>query len=148
METGKIIKFIKRGAFTLGLFALGCASVMNPYEGDFTCPMNEQGKCVPLKEAYEESRVLKLEEKTQPKNIPYSPVEEEYRDALFSKLANLLKEPKTPVVAQPKIVRVMMLPYQGDSGKELYSARYIYLMVDEPKWILQNLMNLPPEENQ
>jgi len=40
----------------------------------------------------------------------------------------------------------MMLPYQGDSGKELYSARYIYLMVDEPKWILQNLTNLPPEE--
>ncbi|WP_028845497.1 TraV family lipoprotein [Thermodesulfovibrio thiophilus] len=146
METWKITRFIKKGVFMLGVFALGCASAMNPYEDDFTCPMNEKGKCVPIKQAYEESKVLKLEEKaTQPKEAVYSPLEEEYKDALFSKLANLLREPKTPVIAQPKIVRVMMLPYQGDSGKELYSARYIYLMVDEPKWILQNLTNLPPE---
>jgi len=39
--------------------------------------------------------VLKLEEKaTQPKEAVYSPLEEEYKDALFSKLANLLREPK------------------------------------------------------
>ncbi|MDH5543683.1 MAG: TraV family lipoprotein [Nitrospinota bacterium] len=37
------------------LFASACASVMNPYEGDFTCPKTHNGKCVSINEAYEES---------------------------------------------------------------------------------------------
>lgn len=101
--------------------------------------------------AYEESikpQLITLEEKKPAKtSSEYNPVEAEYRDALFQRLTKLLKEPKTPIVANPKIVRVMILPYQGDSGKELYSARYIYLMVEEPKWMLQNFIDFPPEEN-
>ena len=37
------------------LFVSACASVMNPYEGDFTCPKTHNGKCVSINEAYEES---------------------------------------------------------------------------------------------
>lgn len=131
------------------LVVFGCASAMNPYSENFTCPIMENGKCVPISQAYQESvtgQQITLEEKKQKEQSDYSPVEEAYRDALFMKLSNLLREPKTPLVVPPKVVRVMILPYQDATGKEFYSARYIYTIVEEPQWILQNLKALPPEE--
>lgn len=133
--------------------AYGCASVVNPYSESFTCPLMEEGKCVPIKEAYNESLkgyTLKLEETKDAKNLTkeYDPVQESYRTALFDKLTKLLRDPKTPILAPPKIVRVMILPYQDSQGKEFYSTRYIYLVVEDPQWILQNINTLPSEESE
>jgi conjugal transfer pilus assembly protein TraV len=113
----------------------------------------EEGKCVPIKEAYNESLkgyTLKLEETKDTKNLAkeYDPVQESYRTALFDKLTKLLRDPKTPILAPPKIVRVMILPYQDSQGKEFYSTRYIYLVVEDPQWILQNINTLPSEESE
>lgn len=131
----------------------GCASVMNPYSENFSCPLMENGKCVSIQHAYQESvtgKPITLEEQKPKKEqlSEYSPVEDAYKDALFTKLSQLLKDPKTPLIAPPKIVRVMILPYQDTTGKEFYSARYVYTLVDEPQWILQNLKSLPLEEEQ
>ncbi len=153
MET-KTVK-CKVKALALGVIStlvFGCASAMNPYSGSFTCPQMEEGKCVPISQAYQESVMgypISLEEKKKASDqFEYSPVEDVYKDALFMKLSQLLKEPKTPVLAPPKIVRIMILPYQDGAGKEFYSARYIYTIVEEPQWILQNLKTLPPEEQE
>ena len=55
------------------LFASGaCASVMNPYEGDFTCPKTNNGKCVSINEAYEESINGKKVEKPKAETKPVS----------------------------------------------------------------------------
>ncbi|MEM3580389.1 MAG: TraV family lipoprotein [Candidatus Bathyarchaeia archaeon] len=136
----------------ISVFTFGCASVMNPYSEKFTCPQMEEGKCVSIGQAYQESvtgKPITLEEQKKEKpQSEYSPVEEVYRDALFTKLSQLLKEPRTPLLAPPKIVRVMILPYQDATGKEFYSARYVYVLVEEPQWILQNLLSLPAEEEQ
>lgn len=147
---------IKRGTklllILISVVVFGCASAMNPYSENFTCPIMEHGKCVPIQQAYQESvtgKPITLEEQKKEKPQPeYSPVEDVYRDALFTKLSQLLKEPRTPLLAPPKVVRVMILPYQDTTGKEFYSARYVYTLVEEPQWILQNLKSLPLEEEQ
>ena len=58
---------------SIALFVLdGCASVMNPYEGDFTCPKTKNGKCVSINEAYEESISGKEQEKPEGDTKPVS----------------------------------------------------------------------------
>jgi conjugal transfer pilus assembly protein TraV len=64
----------------------------------------------------------------------------DYQEALYKELAGLLKEPLTPIVAPPKVMRVLLLPYKGDSN-ELYMLRYIYFFVEEPKWILGDYLS-------
>ncbi len=144
----------KISKFLLGLASLtafGCASTMNPYSENFTCPISEQGKCVPIQQAYQESvqnYKITLNERTERNDLlkqDFAPVEDVYKDALFNKLSQLLKDPKSPILAPPKIVRVMILPYQGENGKEFYSARYVYVLVEEPQWILQNLTSMPQD---
>jgi conjugal transfer pilus assembly protein TraV len=58
-----------------------------------------------------------------------------YQREVNKKLTGMLKKPNTPLLAPPKIMRVLMLPYKGD-GNELYMMRYIYLMADEPRWVV------------
>ena len=59
----------------------------------------------------------------------------QYRSALFDKFNGLLKEPKTPIVAPQKVMRVLLLPYTGQEN-EFYMLRYVYFFVDKPRWIL------------
>ena len=58
-----------------------------------------------------------------------------YRSALFDKFGGLLTEPQTPVVAPPKVMRVLLLPYTGQEN-EFYMLRYVYFFVDKPRWLL------------
>ncbi|MBI3754640.1 MAG: TraV family lipoprotein, partial [Deltaproteobacteria bacterium] len=54
--------------------------------------------------------------------------------ALQEKLTDLIKNPVTPVVVPPKALRVLMFPYANKS--ELYMPRYIYILVDDPRWVV------------
>ena len=58
-----------------------------------------------------------------------------YKTSLYKRLDSLLQEPKMPVVAPPKVMRILMLPYKGQEG-EFYMMRHLYFFVDEPRWIL------------
>ncbi|RMG00391.1 MAG: hypothetical protein D6726_11305 [Nitrospirae bacterium] len=50
-------------------------------------------------------------------------------------MKGLLAEPKTPIVKPPKIMRILVLAYpEGES--RLYMPRYIYTIVDSPKWVV------------
>jgi len=70
--------------------------------------------------------------------------ETEYRKAVNQKLVSMLKEPNTPLLAAPQIMRVLILPYRGDQN-ELYMMRYVYLLTDDPKWVIGNYL-IDPEE--
>jgi len=59
----------------------------------------------------------------------------EYQKAVHQKIAAMLKEPNTPLVAPPQVMRILVLPYKGDQS-ELYMMRYIYLLVDESQWVM------------
>ena len=134
----------------LSAFLSGCASVFNPYESDFQCPETDRGKCVSVQDAYGESMQKNLSKenkeelksgKTKENNaLGSQDKKNDYQEALYKELAGLLKEPITPVVAPPKVMRVLLLPYKGDAN-ELYMLRYIYFFVEEPKWILGDYLH-------
>lgn len=128
----------------------GCSHVLNPYSSQFSCPHLENGKCVDIDEAHDESLA-----KTGVKNRdsrhtcggkdcagtvtrPGTAVNTAniyYQDELHKKIAGLLEQPVTPVVAPPTVMRILMLPYKGDEN-ELYMYRYVYLVIDGPHWVM------------
>jgi conjugal transfer pilus assembly protein TraV len=157
MRSGLII-FIC--TFSFSLLNTGCSSILNPYSSDFSCPKAENGKCIDIETAHEESLA-----KTNRKNseTPKQAGEGKdcnrtgkttktgsdddpivpgiaYQDELHKKLAGLLAQPITPVIAPPTVMRVLMLPYQGDEN-ELYMQRYVYIMVDGPKWVMGDYLS-------
>lgn len=111
----------------------GCATIMNPYNEDFSCPETDNGKCVGVPEAYDESA-----------NPPrpgleageggVSPARAEYMESLYERLREGISEPSPPAMTPPKVLRVLLLPYEGADGA-LYEARYVFMMVDPPRWI-------------
>ncbi len=128
----------------------GCASVMNPYDSEFTCPMADKGKCVSLQRAYEESmkdntggEALQAElkgnggERLQgPKLLAANNTP--YQQAFYKKVTNLLESPETPMIVTSQALRVLVLPYKGDDNM-LFMQRYVYFFVDDPRWVLDNL---------
>jgi len=59
----------------------------------------------------------------------------QYQNAVYSRLTGLLEQPETPMVDPPRIMRVLILPYEDDS-KVLYMPRYTYLKVEESRWVV------------
>ncbi len=126
------------------LFLSGCAGVVNPYKGSFTCPEASDGKCVGIPEAYQESIASTSVKAWLQAEAGPNPIEQEYASSLFLKLQKMLKEPKTPMLYPPTVIRVLILPYE-EEGKNFYNARFVYSIVDDPKWILQNIINMPAD---
>lgn len=125
----------------------GC-SILNPYKSEFTCPQKENGKCVGVEKAYDES-LTKGKEKSEdssPARKTSAPEKASgegsgrksellYQEEVYRKLAGLLREPVTPLVAPPRVMRVLLLPYKGEGG-ELFMPRYVYFMAENPQWIM------------
>jgi len=125
------------GALLLALLA-SCNTVgntINPYKSNFNCPYKESGKCISMTGAYEESR-RELAQPTDPAKEGLTPTsgEKAYQEGVYKKLAGLLEEPKTPLIAPPKVMRVLLLPYKND--RDLYMYRYAYFVVDDFRWVL------------
>ncbi len=53
-------------------------------------------------------------------------------------VAGLLQEEKKPLLQPPKILQVLLLPYKGEGG-ELFMSRYVYVKIENSKWILTDL---------
>lgn len=148
----KMILFI-----TSVLVLSGCAGVMNPYSSDFQCPETEKGKCVSVQTAYKESTGKKNEAGKAENKSVLKEIEDRhtdrpndvalYQSALYDRLNRLLTRPESPVVVPPQVMRVFILPYTGDE-RELYMYRYVYMFVDEPRWLLKNLLSESGEAEQ
>lgn len=123
--------------FLLLLLVLPLAGCLNPYTGDFKCPKTYNGKCVSVSDAYDES--LGKAPEPGPQTGPGL-----FRGALYDRMAGLLKEPEPPMVVPPKVMRVLMLPYEGQD-EELYLFRYAYIFTDRPRWVLTDPLDKPME---
>ncbi len=120
----------------IGLVVFGLLAGCNPYASEFTCPKTENGKCVSVADAYAESlRPEPFDDGKRKDSKKSVPEDMSWQGEMQKKIANLLKEPNTPLVAQPNVMRVLMLPYRGDQN-ELYMLRYVYLFLDEPRWVM------------
>ena len=137
--------------FIFALALSGCAGVMNPYHGSFQCPHFKNGRCVSVEDAYKESTGQyhdlwkegtsagggadndgQIQEAGRKKSIA-----NEYQSALYGRMAGLLKSPVSPMVVPPQVMRVLILPYTGKDN-ELYMARYVYLFLSGPRWLLND----------
>jgi conjugal transfer pilus assembly protein TraV len=115
-----------------------CSTVgntINPYKSNFNCSYKESGKCISMTGAYEESR-LDRTQSMDPAKAALLPTtgEKAYQEGVYKKLAGLLDEPKTPLIAPPKVMRVLLLPYKND--RDLYMYRYAYFVVDDFRWVI------------
>lgn len=154
---------MKKALITIGMLTMSGCALLNPYESSFSCPETSNGKCVSVQTAYKESTASPGKSSEAPaehkeddcnadsaaaglctegkKDISLHPSAKEngtynrYQSALFDKFSGLLKEPVTPVVAPPKTMRVLLLPYTGQDN-EFYMLRYVYFFVDEPRWLM------------
>ena len=131
--------------FIVSLFLAGC-SVFNPYHSQFMCPNPYPGKCVPLKQAYEESKKNvepgnESEKKDKKSDISENKIKESseeeyiYRTEFYKEMASILKQPSTPFVVPPKVMRVLILPYTTKSNT-LEMSRYVYFFATLPRWVL------------
>jgi len=114
-------------------------NAINPYKSNFNCPYKESGRCISMTGAYDESRKGDPH-LTNPALDPAKAVlvhtssEKAYQEGVYKKLTGLLEEPKTPLIAPPKVMRVLLLPYKND--RDLYMYRYAYFVVDDFRWVL------------
>ncbi len=108
---------------------------VNPYEENFKCKArDETGKCIDTPSAYKEARYPKVD--SAPEGLPVSYLND--NDQRYRMVAGLLDVPKKPILQPPKIMRVLLLPYEGE-GEELFMTRYVYLKVEESDWILSDI---------
>ncbi len=121
----------RQGALLLlPLLLAGCGAALNPYNENFRCQAPEDsGQCVDTKTAYEEAIGFGRGTPGKP-----STAEESAEAARLSRLSDLLRAPQTPMIAPPRVLRVLILPYKG-SG-DLFMARYAYLQVEPANWVL------------
>ncbi len=146
--------------FALLVATCGC-SMLNPYDSEFPCKGGYPGKCTSVREAHLESLAgTDGGNKQKPcsdgncqsdtssdellRNNDAKASEGAYKASLYRRLDGLLQEPKMPVVAPPKVMRILMLPYKGQDG-EFYMMRYLYFFVDEPRWVLGDSIEEIPE---
>ena len=70
-----------------------------------------------------------------------------YREKLFKELKDLLSEPEKPIVVPPKVVRVLVLSTLAKESRDreiFISPRYIFFMLDRPRWLLHKVDETVP----
>lgn len=153
-----MIRFVKFAISIISLGAVAGCAVLNPYEPEFPCKGGYGGKCSSVRDAHLESLAGLdggVKERRSPppcegeecqsrkaasgdallRSSESKSAEGAYKESLYKRLDTLLQEPKMPVVAPPKVMRILMLPYKGQEG-EFYMMRHLYFFVDDAKWVL------------
>ena len=112
-----------------------CATMLNPYENGFKCPKTQNGKCITVEEAYNES--LQSSKKLKNKKTNNS-LEAEYKKTIYKEWTSTLKLPKKPIITSPDLMYVVILPYKETNNNILYMHREIFMMLDKPKFVLED----------
>jgi conjugal transfer pilus assembly protein TraV len=127
------------GLLLFVLLLSSCApvkDVINPYNEDFKCrAKDDSGKCIDTPTAYQEAR---YPEAKQEQPTPGDAMKQAAQDKRYQILTELLQEPKKPVLQPPKILRVLLLPYQGEQ-EELFMTRFVYVKIEDSRWVLTDL---------
>jgi len=133
----------------VAMMLFSSCAVFNPYNENFTCAKSENGKCGTIDEAYVTSlKASDTRQQDNKKNDNPAPMstgpETSYKDAVYKRLAGLIKEPVAPVVVPPEVLRVLLLSYTSDKN-DLFMPRFVYTLVGNPKWIVTEPFGLSKE---
>lgn len=151
MKTNLIVNAV--AIVLLGM--LGGCSLFFPYESDFSCNKKDNyGKCMSMQDSYDEA-VTGVE--TQPHMKPASEQDDDekdmkkaemkpaapsagygdYVDNMYLSMSRQLRQPISPRVTQPKVIRALVLAYPKDGDNAvLLDARYVHLIVDQPRFVM------------
>ena len=133
-------KILRYSCFVFLLLFQSCAPLqdaINPYEENFKCKANDDaGECIDTPTAYQKARYPEPESSAEQNVIDES--RQVIQDNRYKILTDLLEEPEKPMLQPPKILRVLLLPYKGE-GDELFMTRFVYLKIEDSKWILTDL---------
>lgn len=159
------VRFFQFLAIILCLGLASCATIkdiVNPYDEDFHCRAKDsEGKCVDTPTAYQDARYPQpiaegqpspdsskksnavylfgsaiTEDQTAP--VPLVSVKDVAKASQYKAITDLLENPKAPLLAPPKVLRVLILPYKGEKN-ELFMTRYAYLEIEKAAWILTDI---------
>jgi hypothetical protein len=96
----------------------------------------------------QQTNIRHIEPKVEVKREKEKEEESLYRRELMEKLMRMVREEPTPLALPPTVLRVFVLPYVDDQGR-LITQHYMYIKVDEGKWILGDYLlkkGQPPRE--
>ncbi len=133
-------KILRYSCFVFILLFQACAPLqdaINPYEENFRCKAKDDaGECIDTPTAYKNARYSKPVSSAEQDLIDKN--KQIIQDNRYKILTDLLEEPEKPMLQPPKILRVLLLPYKGEDD-ELFMTRYVYLKIEDSKWILTDL---------
>ncbi len=133
-------KILQYSCFVFLLLFQACAPLqdaINPYEENFRCKAKDDaGECIDTPTAYKKARYPEPELSAEQDVIDES--KQAIQDNRYKILTDLLEKPEKPMLQPPKILRVLLLPYRGEDN-ELFMTRYVYLKIEDSKWILTDL---------
>ncbi|MEJ7933971.1 TraV family lipoprotein [Sphingobium sp. AN558] len=165
-------KTARRLASTLCLLAVlpGCTAIgsaLSPYPEKFSCKNSDHGQCIHPEQAYADAQAgrpsrsdpaLTNDKKmldggqhagpsrsrarrgASPQETPYLG----YRDSVYRELKGLIDAPVTPMLRPGRSVRTLILPYADrERPDRLYMPRYVYSMVDTPRWVVADYLVTP-----
>ena len=141
----------------------GCS--MLPYENDYSCHLKDNyGKCISVESAYKEAVTGESQgEAMKPRskqgfrnrqknneNIQISKnlgnAYDNYRDRTYQQLGEIIKKPNTPLLQPPKVIRTLVVSYSPSTKQDtLYMPRYVYTVIQDPKWVLGQYLHGKPE---
>ena len=135
-----IAPLLRYSSLLLLILISGCAPLqetVNPYNENFKCrARDDAGECIDTPTAYKKARYP--EPVSGDEGEPATGIAHEIQDNRYRLVAGLLQEEKKPLLQPPKILRVLLLPYKGE-GDELFMSRYVYVKIEDSKWILTDL---------
>lgn len=141
------------------LGAAGCAG-LTPYEDDFACKNKDFGQCIHPEEAYRQAAASASDAgadaksssaKSRPRSrdsiLAASGGYDGYRQALYTQLAALIEAPVTPMVAPPKTIRTLILPYADSKAeRRLFMPRFVYSVLEGPRFVLGDYLSAPAND--
>ncbi len=107
-----------------------------PYSSKFSCPEGDKGKCQSIEQTYKESYGRNLSPATEKDDhSPSSPTEGTAIEQVFNQS---VFEKELPLVMPAEVMRIKILPYRAEPAV-LYMGRYVYVIKDSPKFLLEEL---------
>lgn len=160
-------------ALLLATTLSGCTAIgsaLSPYPEKFSCKNSDHGQCIHPEQALADAQAnrpsrsmpaLTNDKKllrnqggdgatssrhgrrgSQPAEGAYSG----YRDSVYRELKGLVDAPVTPMLRPGRSVRTLILPYADrERPDRLYMPRYVYSMVETPRWVVADYLVTPIE---
>jgi conjugal transfer pilus assembly protein TraV len=144
---------------TAAAMLLGGCSLLNPYNDEAACNMNDNGSCASVSDAYEvatgnaerknrinnDGEIKAINEGAEKNGTNEAGQIETYRTAAYREVSLLLKEPVTPVVAPPKVSRLLFLEYTAENA-QLFMPRFVYVLNEHPTFVLGDYLHRNEED--